>query len=305
MEWDSLMLMGEWRRWLQRIVSGQNKHSRPRRKHGSIAILASAEIVSAETLETRVLLSATSATHLVFTVQPTNRTAGQSFSVTVSVENSSDSVVATNDFTIRLTLRGPGSFAGDGRTMTATAVNGIANFNDLTLEKAGTYTLEASIGHRHQVSSNSFVVSPDTNGTQQLVFLRHDTQYGTVSEPLRTVAVAVEDQYGNIIKTDTSRVTLAVNSGPTTSFESSVPSPYTVSTVNGVAKFDNVILDSAGTYTLSATDSNSAVTKSVSDSITINAQGQNSRRQHHYDNGYNGDAGFGDRFYGYGDRHWF
>jgi hypothetical protein len=237
-------------------------------------------------LETRLLLSATSATHLVFTTQPTNGTAGSSFSVTVSVEDSSGSVLTSNDSTIRLMVQGRGRFAGDGRTMTATAVNGVATFDNLTLDKAGTYTLEASIGHRHRVTSDSFVISPNTSSSEQLVFLHRDSQYGAVNQPLRTVNVAVEDQFGNIIKTDESSVTLSVNSGPTTSFAGSVPSPYTESTVNGIAKFNNVIFDTAGTYTLSATDSSDSVSSAVSDSITIDTQGQHHGHGRHHDDGF-------------------
>jgi hypothetical protein len=277
------MLGKEWRRWLVRFVPTLSAGARRRRRQAKNASPISAECVSAEDLESRLLLSATSATHLVFSVQPTNTTAGSSFSVTVSVEDSSGSVVTSNDSTIRLTVLGRGRFAGDGHTMTATAVDGVANFNDLTLDKAGSYTLEASIGHRHRVMSNSFTISPDTSSSEKLVFLNRDSQYGTVNEPLRNVSVAVEDQYGNVIKTDSSTVTLSINSGPTTTFASGVPSPYTESTVNGVAKFSDVAFDTTGTYTLSASDSNSAVSSAISDSITINAQGQYSGERHHHD----------------------
>jgi hypothetical protein len=254
-------------------------------------------------LESRLLLSATSGTHLVFSVPPTDTTAGTSFSVSVSVEDSSGSVVTTNDSTVRLTILGRGRFGGDGHTMTATASDGVAVFNDLTLDKAGSYTLEASIGHRHRVMSDSFTVSPDTSGSEKLAFLGSDssygqtpygqTQYGRTNEPLRNVSVAVEDQFGNVIKTDSSTVTLSINSGPTTSFASGVPSPYTASTVNGIAKFNNVTFDTAGTYTLSASDSNDEVSSAISDSITINDHGQRgSGEWHHHDGGFD----FGDRF---------
>lgn len=286
------MLGKEWRRWLLRFAPALTAKARRRRRQASGQSPISAECVSTEELESRLLLSATSATHLVFSVQPTNTTAGSSFSVSVSVEDSCGSVVTSNDSTIRLTILGRGRFAGDGHTMTATAVDGVANFNDLTLDKAGTYTLEASIGHRHRVMSNSFMVSPDTSGPEKLVFLGRDSQYGQVNQPLRNVSVAVEDQYGNVIKTDDSTVTLSINSGPTTSFASGVPSPYTQNTTNGVARFDNVTFDTTGTYTLGASDSNSEVSSAISNSITINAQGQHSGEWHHHDGGFD----FGFRF---------
>jgi hypothetical protein len=139
--------------------------------------------------------------------------------------------------------------------------------------------------------SNSFEISPDTSGSEKLVFLGRDTQNGTVNEPLRNVNVAVEDQFGNVIKSDNSTVTLSITSGPTTNFASGVPSPYTESTVNGVAKFSDVTFDTAGTYTLNASDSDSEVSSAISDSITINAHGRHSGDWHH-DGGFD----FRDRF---------
>src|SRR3984957_223818 len=186
------MLGRKWRGWFVRFAPILSAGARRRRQQANSGSPISAECVSAEDLESRLLLSATSATHLVFSVQPTNTTAGTSFSVAVSVEDSSGSVVTNIDSTIRLTILGRGRFGGDGHTMTATAINGIANFNDLTLDKAGNYTLEASIGHRHRVMSNSFEVSPDTSGSEKLAFVGRDSQYGTVNEPLRNVSVAVE-----------------------------------------------------------------------------------------------------------------
>jgi hypothetical protein len=218
-----------------------------------------------------------SATHLVFQVQPTNGTAGQSFSVTVAVEDSSNSVVSSNDSVVRLTVHGPGRFAGEGHTVTATAMNGVATFDNLVLDKAGTFTLQASTRHTQRAISSSFVISPDTSGSEKLVFVRRDPRRGSVNEPLKTVKVAVEDQFGNIVTTDESSVTLSVNSGPTKSFDSSVPSPDTVSVQNGVAKFSDVILDTAGTYTLGASDSDTSVTSAVSDSLRIRGGRHQSR----------------------------
>ncbi len=286
------MLGREWHRWFVRFAATLSAGTRRRRRQAKSGSPISAEFVSAEDLESRLLLSATSATHLAFSIQPTNTTAGTSFSVAVSVEDSSGNVVTTNDSTVRLTVLGRGRFSGDGHTMTATAVDGVASFNNLTLDKAGTYTLEAGIGHRHRVMSNSFDVSPDTSGSEKLVFVGRDSQYGAVNEPLRNVNVAVEDQYGNVIKTDSSTVTLSINSGPTTSFASGVPSPYTESTANGVAKFNDVAFDTAGTYTLSASDSDSEVSSAISDSITINAHGRHSGDWQHHDGGFD----FRDRF---------
>ncbi len=198
--------------------------------------------------------------HLVFTVQPASTTAGQSFSVTVTVEDSSGNVVTSDNSVIHLRVDGPGRFASDGHTMTATAVDGVATFSGLTLDRAGTFTLSAGNYEDGHVSSDSFTVTP-TPATSIWHSCALDPRRGTAGDTLRTIKVAVEDQYGNIVKSDTSTVTLTVNSGPTTSFDSSTPSPETATAQNGIASFDNATLDDAGTYTLEATDSNSAVTQ--------------------------------------------
>jgi hypothetical protein len=287
-----------WRHWLQGVFSS----GKPRPRRGA---RRSASAQLAEVYEDRILLSASwgggggggggggwwgggtfgrhdhgsaqadstssstpSGDHLVYTTQPTNGTAGQSFNVTVTIEDSSGNVVTSANSVIRLSINGPGRFAGDGHTMTATAVDGVATFNDLTLDRAGTYTLTAVNWHDGYTTSNSFAVSADTT-QDHLVFLRSDPRRGTAGDTLKTIKVAVEDQFGNIVKSDDSTVTLSVKSGPTTTFDASTPSPETATVDNGIASLDNVILDDAGQYTLSATDSDSAITGATSHEIHI------------------------------------
>ncbi|HEV7999903.1 MAG TPA: hypothetical protein VGP63_08495, partial [Planctomycetaceae bacterium] len=67
----------------------------------------------------------------------------------------------------------------------------------------------------------------------------------------------------------TSTVALSVASGPTGAVVDS-KSTMTATVKNGVATFDNVILDTPGAYTLTATDSNTGVTAAVSGTITVN-----------------------------------
>jgi hypothetical protein len=83
--------------------------------------------------------------------------------------------------------------------------------------------------------------------------------------------VAVENQSGGVVKSDSSStVTLTIASGPTGAVVDS-NSTMTATVKNGVATFNNVILDTAGIYTLSATDSNTGVTSAVSGTVTVNA----------------------------------
>ena len=63
------------------------------------------------------------------------------------------------------------------------------------------------------------------------------------------MTVEVEDPNGNVLTGNTSTVTLAVASGRGGFATGSTTS---VAAVNGVATFSNLLLDTAGTYTLSA-----------------------------------------------------
>jgi hypothetical protein len=82
--------------------------------------------------------------------------------------------------------------------------------------------------------------------------------------------VAVENQSGKVVTSNnTSTVTLAVQSEPTNAFVDS-KSTMTATVNNGVATFNTVILDTAGGYTLTATDSSTGVTSAVSGTITVN-----------------------------------
>ncbi len=64
------------------------------------------------------------------------------------------------------------------------------------------------------------------------------------------VTVAVEDAYGNPVTTDFSSVTLTLNTGTFSTGSNTA----TVMAVNGVATFSNLIVNVAGSYSLTATD---------------------------------------------------
>ena len=74
------------------------------------------------------------------------------------------------------------------------------------------------------------------------------TQTGTVISP--AVTVAVQDQFGYTVATNSSTVTLKLSSG---TFGGGA-NTATATSVNGVATFNNLVISIAGNYTLTASD---------------------------------------------------
>jgi hypothetical protein len=186
---------------------------------------------------------------LGFLQQPTQTTAGVAIGpdVTVAVEDQSGNTITTDASTVILTIN-QGSFANGSTTVAAQAMNGVATFNNLVIDAANSYTLVATDGGLQQGQSNSFNIVAIAS---QLVFTQQPsgTYLGEAVNPY--VAVALEDQFGNIATGDTSNVTLTLNGG--TLFGGGTTA--TVAAINGVASFDNLVVIATGTYSLTATDS--------------------------------------------------
>ena len=205
-------------------------------------------------------VSPAAASQLAFNQQPTNVTAGVAISpsITVDVEDQFGNVVTGDSSNVTLSINtGPGSIGG---TDTVAASSGVATFSNVKLDTAGSYTLAAADGSLTAADSSSFTVSPAA--ASQVVFNQEPTNVtaGVAISP--SITVDVEDQFGNIVTGDSSNVTLSVNTGP-----GSVGGTDTVAASSGVATFGNVKLDTAGSYTLAASDG--SLTGSNSSSFTV------------------------------------
>ena len=133
-----------------------------------------------------------------------------------------------------------GTFAGGNTTATAQAVNGVATFNSLVINTAGTRTLSASDGGLTGDTSNSFSMTAASPAT--LAFTQQPT--GSVAGvPLNTIAVAVQDQFGNTILNDGSTVTLTLSSGV---FSTGV-NTATANASSGIATFNSLTINQNGT----------------------------------------------------------
>ena len=94
-----------------------------------------------------------------------------------------------------------------------------------------------------------------------------DTIASSVINGSTGVQVAVEDSAGSTVSDDSSPVTLTLSGGTFASGGSTV----TVNAVNGVATFGNLVINTLGSYTLTAGDG--TLTNATSNSFTITVPG--------------------------------
>ena len=205
--------------------------------------------------------SATPATSQPFVVTPAapyslqvstgSAAAGSSFQVTVQELDIYGNRIATSGDTISLSIgSGPAGAAPLGGTPTASLEDGIATFNDLTLETAGAYKLLATDAQVSNLSGDGGCTISAAAPTQ-LTFVQQpgNTAAGTSFQP--PVSVAVEDQFGNIVTSEQSAVTLELASPAGGTLNGIV----TVPVQNGIATFPGISIGQPGTgYMLDATD---------------------------------------------------
>ncbi len=157
-------------------------------------------------------VSAAAVSKLGFTQQPTNVQPGGTISpaVTVSVEDAFGNVISGNTSNVTIALAsGPGSLSG---TLTVAAVNGVATFSDLSVNATGSYSLKATDGSLTSATSAGFTVG--TAIASMLAFVQQPSNGTAGAAESPSITVEVEDQFGNLVTTDNSNVTLAVASGP-------------------------------------------------------------------------------------------
>jgi hypothetical protein len=202
------------------------------------------------------------AAKLGFTQQPANSTAGAALApaVTVAVLDPFGSAVVTDNSTVTLKLNG-GTFASGGNTVTVTAAGGVATFNNLIINASGNYTMTASDGALTGATSGSFSISPDV--AAKLIFTQQPANGMAGAALSPAVAVAVQDTFGNTVATNSSTVTLTLSGG---SFAGG-GNTASVAVVNGIATFNNLIINAVGSYKVTASDG--ALTGATSGSFTI------------------------------------
>ena len=162
-------------------------------------------------------------------------------------------VVVTDNSNVTLAIdaqSNPGNDTLHG-TVTVAAVNGVATFDNVNVQKVGTgYKLTATDGILTQASSAAFNI---TN------FVSHHLNYAQqpvstiVSQTIPPVVVNVVDQFDNLVIDDNSFVSMIFSANPPPPNGATLSGTTTVQAINGVATFSNLSINQVG-YKLQSVD---------------------------------------------------
>ncbi|QSQ23789.1 lamin tail domain-containing protein [Pyxidicoccus parkwayensis] len=180
---------------------------------------------------------------LAFTTQPANGTAGQALAqVVVALQDSNGNVVSSSTAPVTLSLVGNPNV----ELATVSAVNGVATFNGLRVDKAGTHHLSASATSLTK-ESNAFTVSPGSANRIALTGLVAPVTAGVAN----SLDVTLYDSFDNVATGYAGTVHFS-----STDAQAQLPANYIFvpGTDAGHHVFNGVVLVSAGPRRVTVAD---------------------------------------------------
>jgi type II secretory pathway pseudopilin PulG len=189
-----------------------------------------------------------------FTVtSATSPTAGTPFNLTLTAAdaygNPTPTYTGIHTISWGGAMTSPSGLAPVYPTTLVSFTNGVSTTTlSVTLYAAGVNTLTAASILPSVSGSGSITVAP--SAPVKLGFVPTTPGPGTAGSAIPNVAVAVEDTYGNVVTSASGGlVTATIHSGPQAGFSSGASQ---VAVTSGLATFPNLVLNAAGSYTLTA-----------------------------------------------------
>ncbi len=206
---------------------------------------------------------------VIHTEPSSSATAGQAFGIqpVVYEEDSNGNIVSTDNTTSVTATIGSGTGPLTG-TVTVTVVDGVATFTNLAADTADTITITFSGANLTSATSSTIAISPA--GASQLVVTQQPSGRATAGQPFATQPlVSEEDQYGNVVTTDSTHTVTAVRGQVGSS--SLQGTNLTVTLVGGVATFSGLSYDVAELMDISFSTNASGVTSTSSNDVVVSA----------------------------------
>ena len=184
---------------------------------------------------------------LTITRPPQNTSAGVPFnpSVQVSIQDAGGNLVGSATDAVTLSLEANPSAGTLSGTVTVNAVNGVATFPGLSIDKVGSgYTLAAAAAGLTGDTSPPFDIL--AGGANRLVFIIQPTDRVVGQTFAPAIQVQVQDAAGNPVITAVNAITLA------SSVAGTLVGNNVRGAVGGIATFGGLSIEVAGGYTLTA-----------------------------------------------------
>lgn len=189
-------------------------------------------------------------------------TAGSSFTIPVTAVDFEYDLATSYSGNYTFTLVSAPAGVPLGTTYNSSFQNGVGAIPDVVQDIAGSYTLQSSDSSLAE-GDVYFTITADVASEVKFRNVPSVTSTGVPIAP--AIQVEVDDQYGNLVTSDTSPVTLSLVSPAGAVLEGLV----TVDAVDGVATFDQVYTDQTGGVTLMAQDQNDGIASSISTALTV------------------------------------
>ncbi|MEX2154966.1 MAG: PPC domain-containing protein [Gemmatimonadaceae bacterium] len=209
-------------------------------------------------------------TKLVVVTQPNNvdATAAITPGVQVAVQDAFNNTVTTATTSIGVAIT-PGSGAAGATlagTRTQTAIDGIATFSNLTIDKsASNYTLQLSATALTSTTTSVFAVT--AGAPTKLGFVTQPSTVTAGSSMFPSLQVAMQDAAGNTVSVSTVSVGIALTSGTGTA-GAVLGGTLTRQTLSGIATFSGLSIDKVGTgYSFTATSA--SLTSAISAAFNV------------------------------------
>lgn len=198
---------------------------------------------------------------LIQTEPSASATAGSPFAQqpVLWVEDKGGNRVTTDNSTVvtAARLEGAGTLQG---ILTATAINGIVTFSNLSHNVADTISVLFRGGTLTPDTSRNILILPAA--AARLAFLQQPTSTPAGAPVTPAVTVTLMDAFGNPVRTTGTSVTVSLATGT-----GALNGTLTKSTVSGTATFNNLSINSTGTKSLRA--ASGTLTAAVSNTFSI------------------------------------
>jgi hypothetical protein len=222
------------------------------------------------------------AVKLVFITQPAGAEAGAVLATqpVVAIEDINGNVVTGSSKVVTMTITGstPGPYGDLYGGTTLTAVNGIFNFKELSIDKAGRFTLTAESSGLTPAVSEPFEITPVAGA--KLVFTKDVVGASAGAAFAVLPQVKVLDMYGNLAVSSTAKVILTLEIVTKESYDAVITGEAVGQAQNGIVDFKGVSIERVGSYALvasaggltSATSNVFSITSGIAAKLFFNTQ---------------------------------